>query len=205
MRRTLSALFVVLFVNAVGGGAPTVEARMNLNGTYAFTTFRSCTVASSEFTIDTSGARTVIPAIPPGGVFRQNSVDSGTIRFNADGTGTSTGRSTTMNISNTSVGVSILSISEFSTPFTNSVNADNTVEISFGEVAFTILLGSGTGLTGTASPRSARVQIGNGANTLVSAPRTSIAQETLHFFNPDSRPAFTQYRLCVRSGPQVKM
>ena len=199
MQRKLSALFVVLFLNAVGGGVPPVEARTNLNGPYAFTTFRSCTVANSPFINDASGAPTVVPA---GGVFRQNTVDSGIQTFNEDGTGTITGRSTTMNV--TAGGGSILNISEFSLPFTYTVNADDTVDISLGQATFAIVLGNGTGNTGTASPRSARVQIGNGANTLVTAPRIEIEQETVNI-NVLIDGTFTQYRLCVRSGPQVKM
>ena len=206
MQRTVSAFLMVLFMNAVGWVTPTVEARMNLNGTYATTSARSCTVATTPFTNDPSGVPTVIPT--SGVLSRQSSVDSGTVTFKADGTGTSTGRSTTMNISSTSG--SILGISEFEVPFTYIVNPDNTVGISFDEVTFTVFLGNGAGLMGTASPRSALFQIGNGANVLVSAPQTSIAQETLYFssavppFTPLPLTPFTQYRICTRSSTFVK-
>jgi len=99
---------------------------------------------------------------------------------------------------------SILSISETEVPFTYIINPDDTVDISFGEATVTVLLGAGTGLTVTVSPLSALFQIGNGANVLVSAPQTSIAQETLQFFNPDGTPAFTQNRICTRSSTFVR-
>jgi len=198
MQRILSLSFIVLFVNAIGGIAPAVEARTNLNGTYAFTQVRSCTVANSPFDDDPSGAPTRIPAT--GVVARQVAEDSGITTFNADGTGTTSGRSSSMNISNTTVGASILSITEFSVPFTYTVNADNTVDINNGVTTFATVLGGGAGNTGTVDPRSARLTIGNGANTLVRAPRTEIEQETLHFNNQT-----TQYRLCTRSVTLVKM
>src|SRR5262249_17844908 len=168
MQRALSALtvFVLLCVSAVGGVVPTVEARVILNGSYAFTTFRSCTVLNgTQFLLDSSGAPTIIPA--GAGVFRQNAVDSGVITFNVDGTGTSVGRSKTMNISalpsSTTPSGSIMSISEFKVPFTYAIDADNTVDISFGVVHFDVVDGGGTGNSGTVSARNAQVQIGNGA------------------------------------------
>jgi hypothetical protein len=197
MRRTLSALFVALFINAVGGFVPMAEARMNLTGTYAFTTSRSCTVANNPFTLDGSGEPTVIPTGP---TFRQNSADSGTTTYHADGTGVATGRSATMNISNTAIGTSILSISEFSFPFTYTITAGYTLETQLGQVTFATILGSGTGNTGTVSPSSRRSHIGNGGNTIVSAPRTEIEQETLVF----NSGAFTQYRICTRSTTSVR-
>lgn len=186
----------------VAGAAPTVEARMTLNGEYAFTTARSCTVAISPFDIDASGNPTRIPET--GVAFRQDAVDSGIITFNVDGTGTSVGRSKTMNISNTTVGASIVGISEFSGPITYTVNADNTVDVSFGVVTFTTILGGGIRNTGTVSPRTARLQIGNGGNAIVSAPATTIEQETL-VITPPFGPTFMQYRLCTRSGLEVRM
>ncbi len=74
MQRTLSALFIVLFVNAVGGVPPTVEARTYLRCPYAFLAFRSCTVASTPFNNDPSGTPTVISSV---GVSRLNAVEPG--------------------------------------------------------------------------------------------------------------------------------
>jgi hypothetical protein len=199
MQRTLSALFIVLFVHAVGGVPPTVEARTHLHGTYISEGFRSCTVASTPFNNDPSGAPTVIS----GEVFRQNAVDAGTFTFNEDGTGTQTGRSTTLGISTTAVGASILSISEFTVPFTYVVSADSTLDISFGEGTFAIVLGEGAGETGTTSPRSDHLQLGQGANEFVAGPSTHIEQETVHFNLPHGG-ALTQYRLCVRSGGRAR-
>src|SRR5262249_15187887 len=140
-------------------------------------------------------------------VFRQNAVDSGVITFNVDGTGTSVGRSKTMNISalpsSTTPSGSIMSISEFKVPFTYAIDADNTVDISFGVVHFDVVDGGGTGNSGPVSARNAKVQIGNGAITIVGAPATEIEQETV-VNNILNDGTLTQYRICVRSGPDVR-
>ena len=62
MERRLWTLAATIMIIAVAGGA--VEARMNLNGTYAGIQTRSCTVTNTpaSFGIDASGAPTVIPA-----------------------------------------------------------------------------------------------------------------------------------------------
>ena len=204
MRRALSALLLILFVHAMSGIATPAGARENLNGNYAFTSFRSCTVANNPFLVDPSGAPTLIPV---GGVFRQNSVDVGTLAFKSDGTGTNFGRSITMNTTvNGPVGVSILSVSDFTAPFTYTVNDDRTIDVNFGVVTFTIVLGASTGNMGTASPRLAHLQIGNGGQELVGAPAgvPVVEQETVTIFAPNG-PTSTTYRLCLRSGPNVRM
>ena len=200
MKRTRLTLFLVLFVNAVGSVPPTVEARTHLRGPYAFVAFRSCTVSSTPFSNDPSGAPTVISSA---GVSHLNAVDAGTITFNADGTGTQTGRSTTLDITTTAVGASILGISEFSVPFTFVVNDDSTVDIKFDEGTLTNVLGTAAGAPGTTGPRSDRFTIVN-ADTLLSAPKTDIEQETLHINVPHDG-SVTQYRLCVRSGHRGKL
>jgi hypothetical protein len=124
--------------------------------------------------------------------------------FNEDGTGISIGRSKTMNTSNTNVGVSIVSISEFSTPFTSVVNDDDTVEINFGVATATILLGSGAGDTVTVSGRLARAQIADGGKIILSGPAVAIEEETLHFNVPNDG-AFAQVRLCTRSSTAAKL
>lgn len=197
MPRTLSALFMLLVVSAVI--VPTVEARMNLNGSYASTTARSCTVSNIPFANDASGAPTVIA----GGVFRQDAVDTAIVTFNADGTGMSIGLSRTMNTTTTFVGASIVTISEFSAPFTYVVNADDTVDVSFGVVTFTTVLGGGTGNTGTVSPAVRRLQMGHGAQALVSGPPLGVAQETLQI-DLVGGGSVTQHRLCSRSATLVR-
>ena len=198
MRRALTGLFLVMFV---GTGLPqTAEARRHLSGNYAFVGDRLCTVASTPFTNDASGAPTVIS----GSVFRQSSVDAGIFTFHSDGTGTQTGRSTTMDMSDTTVGASILDISEFSVPFTYVLNADDTLDITFGEGTFTIVLGAGAGNTGTTSPRSEHDQLGERDILFVAGPSTGIEQETVSTNVPGGSP-FTQYRLCTRSGTRPKL
>src|SRR5215471_4978594 len=203
MQHRLSIVIVVLLITAVGGVAPTVQARTKLNGTYAFTSVRTCTqtLTNTPFIADASGAPTVIPT---GGVLREEAVDSGVTTFNADGTGTTTSTGRTMNLSNFTIGGSIFSVSESSDTFTYTVNADDTVDLSIGEVKFKTVLGTGAGNTGTVSPRSARLQVGDGANTLVSAPRTEIEQETI-VFNLANDGSITRYRICTRSSTLVKM
>lgn len=202
MHRTSSAFFVALFATAVGWVTPTAEARMNLNGDYASTSSRSCTVQTTPpgFVPDpTSGAPTVIT----GFVFRQNAADSSTFTFNVNGTGSITGVSRTMNISATAPVSSIYSVSQFSTPFTYVVNPDDTVDLSFGVTTFTTVNGSGTGNTGTVSPRLARLKLGSGGNTLVSGQGTGIGQEVVTITTP-ANVTFTQWRLCTRSSTLVR-
>jgi len=197
MQRLLSALAVMLVVTAIGAVA--VEARANLNGAYAFTTAQSCTVANDPFGTDASGAPTVIPA---GGVFRQVTVNTGIDTFNVNGTGTSIGQAHTMNITNTAAGASIFSISDFSNPFTYTVNDDNTVDVSFGVATFTTVAGGGTGNTGTVTGTSRQFRIGNGGNTLV-GQGGDIQQETLTL-NILNDGTITQYRICTRSSTLVR-
>jgi hypothetical protein len=197
MRRLLSALVMMLVVISIVAVA--VEARTNLNGAYAFTTEQSCTVANSPFGTDANGAPSVIPT---GGVFRQLTVNTGIFTFNGDGTGTNVGQARSMNITNTSVGASIFSISEFSGPFTYSVNDDNTVDINFGVSTFTTVAGGGTGNTGTVTGGSRQLLIGNGGNTLV-GQGGDIEQETLTL-NILKDGTITQYRICTRSSTLVR-
>jgi hypothetical protein len=200
MRERLLAVFVVLLVGTVGVVAA-AEARRNLNGDYAVTSARSCSVTNSpnQFTADAaSGALTVIPA---GGVFRQNVADTGIITFNLNGTGTNVGVSRIMNIS--AAGGSIFSVSRFSVPFTYTIDDDNTVDISFDEGTFTTVNGNGKGNTGRVGPRSARLRIGKGGNVLVSAGGEGIQPETVEI-DVLNDGTITQYRLCTRSSTMVR-
>ena len=126
---------------------------------------------NSPFFVDASGNPTIIA----GTVSRQSAVDSGIAAFNPDGTGTTTSRTSSLSL--TATGGSVQSISENASPFTYRVNADDTVDVDFGQVTLTIVLGGGTGNTGTVGPRSNRFQIVNGGQTLVSAPPNAIEQE----------------------------
>jgi hypothetical protein len=196
MQHRLATLFMVMFGSAVLLSA--TDDLKHLTGTFDFVGDRSCTISSTPFNNDASGAPTIIS----GAVFRQNAVDTGTFVLNADGTGKQTGQSTTMDISNTTVGDSIYNITEFSVPFTYVIDGDNILEIRFGGGTFTIVLGGGTGDTGTTSPRSERFVLLN-PSEFIAGPSTDIEQETLTF-NVPGGSSFTQYRLCTRSGFRKK-
>jgi hypothetical protein len=200
----LSAFFIVLFATAVGWVTPPAEARMNLNGDYAATSSRSCTVQTTgPFAPDpASGAPTVIT----GSVFRQNSADSLSFTFNANGTGSITGGvARTMNISATAPGGTIYSVSvnQFPTPFTYVINPDDTVDLSLGVTTSTTVSGSGTGNTVTVSPRLVRLKLGSGGNTLVSGQGTGIEQEAITVTTP-ANVTFTWWRICTRSTTLVR-
>lgn len=196
MRRIGVPLIVTLFVSVVGGATTVNAAGRVLAGSYAFTTARSCTVANQSFGVNLE---------IPGGVFRQQSVDAGTFTFNPDGTGTSISSSKTMNVTNTTVGALILSISEVSVPFTYTVNADNEVALTFGVLTFQTTVGSGAGNTGTVTfSVPARLQLAGGRTTLLRAPATEMAQEVLNFTPPIGLP-FTQYRICTRSTTATRL
>jgi len=198
MKRVLWALAAATTIIAIGGGA--VEARTNLNGTYAFTSTRSCTTTNGpDFIPDGSGGF----IINDGGFFRQIATDSGTTTYNSDGTGMTTNRSVTMNISAGS-GVSIVSISQSSATFTYTIENDNQLVTNFDAGTFETIAGAGTGNIGTFSARPARqAQIGNGANTIVSGPAEDILDETLTFISGPSK-GLVQHRVCTRSSISVK-
>jgi len=206
MRRIVSIIFVLLVVTAILGVQSSVVARTKLHGAYAVTSARTCTVTNNSptptsFGIDPSGAPTLIPA---GGVFRQESSDNSIETFNGDGTGTTVGRSKTMNISNFNVGFSTISRTEFTIPFTYVVNDDDTVDIRFGVGTATTILGAGAGNIITVGPRSARAQIAAGGKIIVSAPATTIEQETLFFQVPNDGSS-NRTRLCTRSSTAAKL
>lgn len=165
-------LFIALFGTSVLLSA--TEARKHLTGTYNFVGVRSCTLSSTPFNNDPSGAPTLIS----GTVTRQTAVDTGTFLFKPDGTGTQSGRSSTMDISTTTVGDSIYSISEFSAPFTFVVNPNNTLDIQFSEGTFSVVLGGGTGNTGTTSPRSEH-DVLISPSGFIAGPSTVTEQETV--------------------------
>lgn len=129
-------------------------------------------------------------------MFRQAASDSGVTTFHGDGTGTSTGRSSSMNL--TAFGGGVLSISEIVTTFEYTVNADGIVERTDVSTTFVTVLGSGTGNTGTVSGQVSRLQLAHGRSMLVSAPQEEITTET-QVITPVVGDVVTQYRLCVRS------
>lgn len=202
MSRTTRLLFLgAAVVAAVGVGLATssAEAQGNLNarlrGAYAATVARTCTISNMAF---------VGPnlAIPPGAsVSRQAASDSSVVTFNGDGTGTTTGRTSSMNL--TATGGGILSISEFSSTFDYLVNPDGTVETSNILTTFETVFPPG-GSTGTTSGRVGRLQIADGNSMLVSAPAEQITMETQTITPPTGNP-FAQYRLCVRSAVYTKL
>jgi hypothetical protein len=197
MRSIVAKLSMLLSVSAVL--LATAEARTNLNGTYVFFGDRACTLSSTPFANDASGAPTIIE----GPVFRQSAVDTGTFTFNSNGTGIQTGRSSIIDLTDTTVGDSIQSLSDFSVPFTYVVNPDNTLDINFGEGTFTVVLGAGTGNTGTTSPRFEHDQLVNGGSSFIAGRPIDIEQQTTSTNEPGGG-SFTQYRLCARSGLRAR-
>jgi hypothetical protein len=197
MRYISPRLFAVLLVSA--GVLLTAEARADLTGKFAFVGVRTCIVSSTPFIDDASGAPTVIS----GAVFRQNAIDAGTFTFYADGTGMQTGRSSTLDLNNTTVGTSIYAISKFSVPFTYAVSG-STLDIKFGKGTFTVILGAGTGNTGTTSPREEKDQLAQSGDAFLGGPATEIQQETVNVTMSDGG-SFMQYRLCTRSGDRVRL
>jgi len=193
MQRVLAELSIVLLVSAAQLSA--AEARTNLNATYVFYGDRTCTLSSAPFQNDPSGTPTVIA----GPVLRQSAVDTGTFTFHPDGTGIQTGRSSTLDLTDTTVGDSIQSLSDFSVPFTYVVNADDSLDINFGEGTFTVVPGVGTGNTGTTSPRFERDQLVSGGSSFIAGRPIDIEQQTITVSEPGGG-SFTQYRLCARSG-----
>lgn len=192
MGNTLAPLALLC---AIVGLIGTADAGTNLNGVYIFAGDRSCTISSTPFGTDASGAPTLIS----GPVIRQGAVDTGTFTFHTDGTGVQAGRSTTIDLSTTTVGASIYSLSEFSVPFTYVVNPDGSLDIKFTEGTFSVLLGADAGAAGTTGPRSEHDALGEGNSVFIAGLPTDIEQQTI-VTNPPGGSSFTRYRLCVRSG-----
>jgi hypothetical protein len=192
-----------------GGMAPVAEAReggnlnAHLRGAYAVTTARTCTVSTAGFGPAPFFA---IPSpLPPGAaVFRQSAMDAGIITFNGDGTGTVTGRTENMNLTNTAG--SFISVSEFASALDYTVNPDGTVDTTTTTNSAQVFpppppVGS-TFVTTTG--QVGRWQIAHGKTMLVSAPAGDPTLETLVFTPPAGAP-FTQYRICVRSRTATKL
>lgn len=171
------------------------NANAHLRGSYAFTTARTCTNSSSPILPSTY-------AVGPAGVFRQASSDKGIMTFNGDGTGSSAGSSTTMDISSPSG--PLLTVSTFTTTFDYAVNPDGTVDVTTTSNTFESIFGRGAGDSGTVSGQRGRLQISHGNTMLVSAPSGSFSVETLSF-TPLSGPPFARYRICVRSTTAAKL
>jgi len=194
----LAQLALVSGFALVGTAIPSLAAAAgnldaHLRGSYAFSTTRTCTISPLPYVGDTFA----LPILPPGFSFsRQTNSDSGIITFNGDGTGTSTGRASGLNI--TSTGGPILFLSDFTTTFNYTANPDGTVDTTSTSGNFETVFGAGLGTTGTSSGQVGRLQISHGNTMLVSAPAERVAVETL-VFTPPTGPQFTQYRLCVRS------
>lgn len=184
------ALMVAVGLGIIGLAALAEADRPHVHGAYAFTQTRTCTVSNLPFAGPTF-------AIPSGALlFRQAASDSGVTTFHDDGTGISTGRSSSMNL--TAFGGGVLSISEIVTTFEYTVNADGIVERTDVSTTFVTVLGSGTGNTGTVSGQVSRLQLAHGRSMLVSAPQEEITTET-QVITPVVGDVVTQYRLCVRS------
>jgi hypothetical protein len=195
MRRTLSAS--IASVAFVALGPPAAEAQ-GLTGTYAFTGVRTCVVSTKPFKKDKSGAPTVIG----GEVSRLTAVDAGDFIFHADGTGSQTGRGDQIDLTETRVGFSISNLVAFSTPFTYVVHPNGKLVVSLAAGTLTVLLGAEAGDKGTTSPRTDVFQLVEDGQAFTTAPKTTIAQETVQFHTP---VAFVEYRLCTRSGFRGKI
>jgi hypothetical protein len=204
----LAQLALVGGVALISSGiAPPEAIAANLNahlrGSYAFSTARTCTVTVSS--VGFGGPTFAIPTTPPpttATLFRQASSDVGIVTYNGDGTGTSSGRSRTMNIDSTTG--SPLSVSEFSSTFNYTVNPDGTIDTETTSNPFTIVFGSSEGYTGTVTGQVGRGRLADGHTMIVPAPGAEPTVETLLFTRPDTSQ-FTQYRICVRSGTSVKL
>jgi hypothetical protein len=181
------------FVSSVAMAAGNLNAR--LHGPYAFTSTRTCTVAREPF----DGPYFLIPNVASNTIFRQTATESGIYTFNGDGTATIEGRSITLNTTNTSVGASILSVTEFTTNVNYSVNEDGTVDVATTG-AFRFVFGPQVGVTGTTTGQTGRLQIAHGNTMLVSAPKDVPTMETITQSN-----GFLGYRLCVRSTVLTKL
>ena len=167
----------------------------HLRGSYAFTTARTCTNSSSA----------IVPpsyAVGPAGVFRQASSDKGILTFNGDGTGSSVGTSSTMDISAPSG--PLVTVSTFTSTFDYTVNPDGTVDLTTTSNPFESIFGRGAGDTGTVSGQTGRLQISHGNTMLVSAPSGTFSVETVTIF-PASGGTVTRYRICVRSATASKL
>jgi hypothetical protein len=173
------------------------EAHLNayLRGAYAFTTARTCTISPVPFLEPNF-------AVPTGtSLSRQSAVDNGIITYHGDGTATSIGRSSGMNI--TSTGGSFNSVSGFRADVNYAVHPGGTVETTVSST-FEIVAGANVGLTGTTTGQVGWLQISHGNTMLVSAPAQGISVET-QLITPLLGNQFTQYRLCVRSTTQTKL
>lgn len=187
------------------GMVSVAEARGNLNahlrGAYAFTGARTCTVLSAPFVGPTFAIPASIPPDPFVNVFRQSASDAGITTFNGDGTGTSSGTSSTMNV--TSTGGSPLGLSETTSEFNYTVNPDGTVDTAT-TTFFSTFFGSGAGNTGTVTGSVGRLQISHGNTMLVSAPQVQVSPETL-VITLAVGGQITQYRICVNSRVYTKL
>ena len=159
------------------------EASPRFHGTYAWTGFRACVVASQPFLAPTF--------LIPDGAFlsRQNSSESGTITFNNDGTGVTNGRASLMTI-NTTSGAS-LSVAEFENHFTFIVRPDDTIDTDSTGVTAVTVLGTGAGGRSTGIGLRNRFQIVRG-DMLVSAPQIQISPEKVFLVT-----GVTLHRICT--------
>jgi len=119
---------LLLLVALSLAGETIAEAQVNLNarlqGEYAFTEARTCVQSSAGF--GGSSGLELLP-IPSGGFLNRTAASSrGIARFNGDGTGTSTGRTTSINLNVGPPGIPV-SESTFTSDFTYSVGADGSV------------------------------------------------------------------------------
>lgn len=194
-RFTAIGLLVLGLGSVSLGSKAQANSNAHLRGSYAFTTKRTCTVASLPFLGPSFD-------IPVGTTFlvRQASVDSGITTYYDDGTATSSGRSSTMNLT-ASTGA-IYSLTDFMSNHTYSVDRDGIVSTTTVLTTFHTILGSGAGNTGTVTGQIGRGQIVG--KTIVSAPQEQIVNETLNFTPPVGAP-FTQHRICNRSTISEKL
>jgi hypothetical protein len=107
-----------------------------------------------------------------------------------------------MNITSTTTTAPI-SVSEFTTTFEYTVNADGIVDTK-SLSNFKIVFGSPSvlGHEGTVSEQHGRLQISHGNSMLVTAPSGDPIVEVQNL--PGAIPE-DQYRICVRSGTFVKL
>jgi hypothetical protein len=202
----LAQLTLVSGFALIGAGMPSLASAdgnhdAHLRGSYAFTTTRNCTIASAPFVGDN------LANPPSSAFFRQSAVDSGIYTFNGDGTATATGRSSSLNMTNSNPGATILAVSEFNANLNYAVNGDGTVDIAVTST-FDFVFGplASNNTTGTLTGQVARLQISDGNSMLVSAPAGQVTQEFVSY-DPPLAPPFEngQWRICVRSTTATKL
>ena len=189
--------------------ASIAEADLNarLNGAYHFTQSIQCINASTGFNPDPD-----FSLVPSGGfVFKNAVVDSGTVQYNGDGTGTTNSRSQLIRINQGPSGNLLVQkpISETVVicDLRYSVNPDGSVDQE-ATCNFSVVAGTSLGNTGTITGIKTRRQIVQGNTMLlhmpVDTPNVEHVTETTPATPTTSAQTTDFDRICIRSGVTSK-